>query len=182
MAKDRYVYLFKSDIGAWKIGSSNWPGNRLQQFQGLPFVVKFAHCIVSTSAQWLEKVLHQTFYECRIRGEWFRLSDSDVAHIKAMERCDGYDDLPIFFHKGLFIPPEPRPRVDLDDARLISRIAERLGLSVRDYLDRALPDVMRPHLDYMTETVTRLMEEDEEEEEEENEQNQDAKTNEEVAP
>jgi len=74
-----FVYLFRASIGPVKIGRSKAPEGRLEDFDSLPFEVVLLHTIASDDMVWLERTLHERFADKRIRGEWFALSDDDIA-------------------------------------------------------------------------------------------------------
>ena len=90
----RFVYLLKTSIGAWKIGASKSPKERIMDFKNLPFLIELEHEIESADARKIERALHYHFRGKRIRGEWFGLSDDDVLLIKTIRRCDDISNLP----------------------------------------------------------------------------------------
>lgn len=94
MSREGFVYLAKSDHGLWKIGFSRDAEKRIAQLDGAPYSVTLAHKIASVKATWLERILHERFVACRVRGEWFRLDDAGAALIMSVSRCDGIRDLP----------------------------------------------------------------------------------------
>lgn len=80
---DGYVYILRSDSGYWKIGRAKNPANRLKTFTvKLPFVVNYEMVIPSTDYAALEQELHARFDYCRVNGEWFELTDGDIADLK----------------------------------------------------------------------------------------------------
>ena len=80
-----YVYLVQSPTGAYKIGRSQNPANRVRTFNvKLPFEIEYVCVIQTPRMKGLEKELHQRFAEKRIDGEWFRLSADDVDYIKSL--------------------------------------------------------------------------------------------------
>lgn len=83
--KHGYIYLLQSVSGAYKIGRSKDPDDRLRTFEvKLPFEVEYV-CTVETANMYeLERALHKQFDHKRINGEWFRLDDKDIAAIKAL--------------------------------------------------------------------------------------------------
>lgn len=83
--KHGYIYLLQSVSGAYKIGRSKDPDDRLRTFEvKLPFEVEYV-CTVETANMYeLERALHKQFDHKRINGEWFRLEDKDIAAIKAL--------------------------------------------------------------------------------------------------
>jgi hypothetical protein len=85
--KDRpgFVYLIKSPSGHYKIGKTSNIHNRLRTFNvKLPFEPTLVHTIKSSDMHAQEQVLHQRFASQRVNGEWFNLSDEDVAYIKTL--------------------------------------------------------------------------------------------------
>lgn len=80
-----YVYLLQSG-SQYKIGfSKNHPRKRVRQLRtGSPFPVFVIHWIKTEFYRRVEKQLHHRFHEKRGEGEWFALSDEDVAHIRSL--------------------------------------------------------------------------------------------------
>lgn len=83
-----YVYLLRSPSGYWKIGRTVNPADRLRTFSvKLPFEVNYEHlipCRLMTHIK-AEKEIHGMFAQKRTKGEWFDLSEEDVASIKSIE-------------------------------------------------------------------------------------------------
>lgn len=80
-----YVYLIQSPTGAYKIGRTINPDNRLKTFSvKLPFEVDYLAIIHTVDMYQLETDLHKRFAEKRVNGEWFTLSPSDVQYIKGL--------------------------------------------------------------------------------------------------
>lgn len=80
-----YVYLLKSPTGAYKIGRTKDPTNRLKTFEvKLPFEVDYVCVIQSNDMYGLEADLHAYYADKRINGEWFALTSDDVEQIKEM--------------------------------------------------------------------------------------------------
>lgn len=87
-----FLYLVKSDRGYYKIGKTKNPDDRQRTFGvQLPFEVEFVHVIESDAYHWAEEQLHARFSGQRIKGEWFDLTEEDVAWIKSLKRLD-YDE------------------------------------------------------------------------------------------
>ena len=91
-----YVYLMKIGDRA-KIGKARDPAQRLKELQtGNPFALKLIGCIRCLSdghAFEIEKALHAKFRNQRIRGEWFKYTNSMhlfverlIEQIEGMER------------------------------------------------------------------------------------------------
>lgn len=82
-----YVYVVKSPTGAYKIGKSKDPDNRLRTFSvKLPFEVEYVCVIPTDDMNGLERDLHSRFSDKRENGEWFNLTDTDIQYIKALNK------------------------------------------------------------------------------------------------
>lgn len=81
-----FVYLLRSASGFWKIGKTKNPQNRIETFSvKLPFEVEYEHLIPCADMSSAEIQLHQRFATKRTNGEWFALTDEDVAIIKSIQ-------------------------------------------------------------------------------------------------
>lgn len=80
-----YVYLIQSPTGAYKIGRTTNPKDRMKTFSvKLPFEVEYV-CLIQTDDMYsLEQSLHKQFATKRVNGEWFQLEPNDVEHIKRL--------------------------------------------------------------------------------------------------
>lgn len=82
-SKPGYVYLLKSPLGAYKIGKTSNPDNRIKTFSvKLPFEVEYTCVIKCVDMNELEKRLHAKFADKRINGEWFALTTDDIEYIR----------------------------------------------------------------------------------------------------
>ena len=82
-----FVYLVQSTTGAYKIGRTIDPANRLKTFSvKLPFEVEFVATIQTPDMYQLEADLHRKYDSKRVNGEWFALSPADVEYIKGLAR------------------------------------------------------------------------------------------------
>ncbi len=80
-----YVYLIRSVTGHYKIGRTRDPKKRMATFGvKLPFEVEFECLIKCEDMAQAEQELHAKFDHKRVNGEWFALSDEDVAYIKSL--------------------------------------------------------------------------------------------------
>lgn len=80
-----YVYLIQSPTGAYKIGRTKNPKDRMKTFGvQLPFEVEFVHLIETPDMYTLESDLHKRFEERRVNGEWFALEPADIEFIKGL--------------------------------------------------------------------------------------------------
>jgi hypothetical protein len=87
--RDGWVYLLGSPEGYCKIGRAKRVSERLLQIGlQLPFRVELLHTIKVSDCIWAERFLHQKFATCRMNGEWFLLSDSDISWIKSLGRLE----------------------------------------------------------------------------------------------
>lgn len=85
-----FVYLFrKGDLH--KIGQSANPEARLEQVARGGLIV---HLIESANPRSVERMLHWRFNAARVRGEWFRLAESEVRDVCRVLRADAATDLP----------------------------------------------------------------------------------------
>jgi len=82
-----FVYfMIDTSNGFQKIGISNKPYWREKTLQSEKPTIELIACkkfISRKIASSIEKALHETYSEKRIRGEWFKLEDKDIAEIKA---------------------------------------------------------------------------------------------------
>lgn len=81
-----FVYLMHdTSNGYYKIGISNSPEYRERTLQSeKPTIEMIASkkFPIRKIAESIEKALHSAYSEKRLRGEWFKLNDNDVEHIK----------------------------------------------------------------------------------------------------
>lgn len=76
-----YVYLIRSKYG-YKIGCTKTIKKRAKTFNvTLPFDWSFHTILLTPNHHMVEQSLHSIMDTKRINGEWFNLSDSDVAYI-----------------------------------------------------------------------------------------------------
>jgi len=84
-----YVYLLRSDHGLYKIGRSIEPASRIRRLGVvLPFPVTTIHVLAADDCSTAERRLHMRFASQRLEGEWFRLTDDDVAWVKSIQHCE----------------------------------------------------------------------------------------------
>ncbi len=87
--KPGFIYLIRGENGFWKIGYAANPYNRQKTFNvKLPFDVTFEHLIPTNDMTKAEQQLHAQFAFKRVRGEWFDLSEEDIAWIKSLRKLD----------------------------------------------------------------------------------------------
>lgn len=84
--KKGFVYVLQSPTGAYKIGRTKSPEDRLKTFSvKLPFEVEYTCLIKAEDMYSAEKRLHEKFSEKRINGEWFKLNENDIDYIKSLQ-------------------------------------------------------------------------------------------------
>lgn len=80
---DRYVYVIGSDINHYKIGISKTPQKRLQTLKTAnPGQLCIVHTFIADPAEKAEAELHQRFAANRLNGEWFALTEEQIAQLK----------------------------------------------------------------------------------------------------
>lgn len=80
-----YVYLIQSPTGAYKIGRTSNPDDRMKTFSvKLPFEVEYVCLIPTPDMYGFEAQLHDHFASKRVNGEWFALDTDDVEYIKGL--------------------------------------------------------------------------------------------------
>lgn len=83
---DGWVYLLRGDAGFYKIGQSREPGRRIAQLQAAAHhELELVHVFQCADMAYEERLLHERFAEQRVRGEWFLLSEDDVAYIQGLK-------------------------------------------------------------------------------------------------
>jgi hypothetical protein len=79
-----YIYLIRSQYGI-KIGKSVDVRSRTRLFEvKLPFPITVEHYAWFDDYSYAERDLHRTYHAKRLEGEWFSLSDADIAVIKKL--------------------------------------------------------------------------------------------------
>ena len=77
-----YLYAIKDTVtGLIKLGYSSDPRSRLRELQtgsSSPLHLLYYESVGSADAHLIEHCLHTDFAHLRVRGEWFRLSDSEA--------------------------------------------------------------------------------------------------------
>jgi hypothetical protein len=80
IAQPGYIYLVGGN-SVYKIGKSKEIPSRLRSFLQLPFKTRLIHTIPTSDMVWAENYLHRAFAHCRLNGEWFDLTSTEVAWI-----------------------------------------------------------------------------------------------------
>ncbi len=82
-AQPGYVYVLQSETGHYKIGRARDPISRQKTFGvKLPFRVNYEIVIEADNYVELERDLHDRFAYCRLDGEWFNLTEGDIADLR----------------------------------------------------------------------------------------------------
>ena len=77
-----WVYFVREPSGLFKIGLTTCMSKRLASFQvATPGALELVHIVESNNPEKSELWYHQRFADQRVRGEWFTLSDADLAAI-----------------------------------------------------------------------------------------------------
>lgn len=77
-----YVYLIMAENGLTKIGKTKNITQRIHTIKtSSPEKIEVYRVYKSTDYHKLEKVLHMTFKDNRVLGEWFNLSEDDFEYI-----------------------------------------------------------------------------------------------------
>lgn len=99
LSRGGYVYIVKADTGHCKIGRSNNVPQRMKLFSvKLPFEFELIHHFPCEDMHHAEDDLHAAFRDKRCNGEWFNLTDADIATLKrvsswsSMSLFSAYDD------------------------------------------------------------------------------------------
>ncbi len=80
----RHVYVMGPRDGLYKIGFSACPAQRAAAIGGTATPVPI---VLSVPCEWatkLERYLHQAFHHRRVHGEWFRLTEKDLATLQRL--------------------------------------------------------------------------------------------------
>lgn len=82
-----YVYILKAETGHYKIGRTGNLDQRMRAFGvQLPFKFDVIYTFETADMFAEEDRLHRKFAAKRVNGEWFALSNADVAWIKRMTK------------------------------------------------------------------------------------------------
>lgn len=85
-----YVYFLQGN-GLYKIGKTkNLKGRQKWLEIKLPFPVEVACVLKADDCSLLEKAIHHTYRDCRVNGEWFRLTDEQFARFKKHDEFNAY--------------------------------------------------------------------------------------------
>jgi len=81
----QYVYVMQCN-GLYKIGFAKSPSARVRTLQiGSPHPVRLVHILRTSSYKMIEHQLHGLFKKKCVRGEWFRLDQSDLRYIQNLD-------------------------------------------------------------------------------------------------
>src|ERR1051326_7588510 len=85
-----YVYIAAAEGGLYKIGQSRNPEKRLKRFSDVPFGLQLLHQIETDDCRWLERRLHDQFWESRVSGEW-TIEEADADHLQSSRPIIGFN-------------------------------------------------------------------------------------------
>ena len=80
----KLVYLISKNESNYKIGISSNPKERLKQFKIVEPSVQLLHAFKADNALRAEEVLHHIFRKKNVGGEWFKLSEEDIAEFQSV--------------------------------------------------------------------------------------------------
>lgn len=81
------VYVIQGNHGYCKIGKTeNLPARLRSLSTASPFELQVLMTFKSHDMGWLEAVLHKRYAAKRLRGEWFELSEEDIAELRNLSR------------------------------------------------------------------------------------------------
>lgn len=96
------LYLIKADNGLTKIGKAACPHSRFGEIKNAsPIPILLIHTALVDNADALERELHDLFTHKRSHGEWFKLSDQDIAEIAS--RYPAVEIPKTRLHRQLFV-------------------------------------------------------------------------------
>jgi hypothetical protein len=86
----QYVYVIRAGrTNLYKIGKTNDPEGRLQSLQTAnPRKLKLLHVFTADNATAAEEELHRLLHGKRMKGEWFRLTDSEKDVLVSVEHFE----------------------------------------------------------------------------------------------
>jgi len=113
-AKDGWIYILQLDKKACKIGRTTRLDERVRDLgTKLPYEPDLIHTIETNDIYWAEHHLHKFFHDKRIRGEWFNLTEEDIAMLKKLDKLVTWDPWPEAFQPTVIYLEDPGGRVDL---------------------------------------------------------------------
>lgn len=95
------VYLFGTVNGLHKIGRTRQMYVRSAVLSKLEAGSRMIHAIESCDLKWLEKTMHRAFFQQRVEGEWFRLTEMEVNRFGKLRTLNSADDLPRWITRNL---------------------------------------------------------------------------------
>lgn len=135
--KPGFVYLLRAENGLCKIGRSQDPDARLGTFGVFPIAVTLIHRIETNDMVWLERHLHRFFAEFRVRGEWFGLSQMQLAGLLSRGAWDRPAEDQVRHHVALYadIDADVKDRFTQLCAARGRKLAVEVQIALRRYLD-----------------------------------------------
>jgi hypothetical protein len=148
----KHVYVIGPLEGCYKIGRARSVGARLRSLGVLPVELEAVAVIPTANAAWLERYLQAAFAARHVRGEWFRLTQNDLAMIAEIAHADGVEDLPAALVRlhGTAPPLNYRPdsatdRAHTDDdlvaikvPQWMKRVAAQIGVATGETIGQVI--------------------------------------------
>ncbi len=76
------IYLIRAENGLVKVGRATAPKQRFSAIRvASPLPLELIHVAVVEDAQGVEAALHEEFADRRSHGEWYRLTEADIASV-----------------------------------------------------------------------------------------------------
>jgi DNA-binding XRE family transcriptional regulator len=124
--REGFIYLIRAENGLVKIGATDKPRARLSTLSsGSPVPLELLHTIATNDMPWLEANLHRRFKEKRARGEWFRLTEEDLALLLAWKRWNGPASVRAA-RPAQTSPPRPKKTGSAEKGRIPPNLGVRL--------------------------------------------------------
>lgn len=102
MGRSGYIYVMQLHVSdrwqdcPFKIGQSVNPEIRRSQLGiVMPYELSVLKWIKTNDMEHAEQILHQSFEDCRIQGEWYRLNEDGITCLLTMDEFNRAEfDLP----------------------------------------------------------------------------------------
>jgi septal ring factor EnvC (AmiA/AmiB activator) len=84
--EEGFIYILKSENGYYKIGKAKELQNRITTWQHeFPIVIDFIYSFACHNRRLVENFLHNKYSKKRLRREWYKLNDEDIAWILSIK-------------------------------------------------------------------------------------------------
>jgi hypothetical protein len=139
------VYILAATGGFYKIGQSKALKLRVKTFQSLPWEVKLIHQIKSNEPVALERLLHAKYRALRIKGEWFRLSDSDIFELLSIEQWDNPPAPSVHGGGGKSLDSQFHMRCTPEEMSRWKLLAQQHGLALSELVRKVANEGINRH-------------------------------------